>query len=108
MECIAVYDPNRWLIVLCWTTPCAAVQCLRTSRQALASASAARPGAHQPTAGRRALPVLVEQVVENCSQVPEAVTADSGYFSEENVEKAASMGALLLFGLLRPRARQLR
>ncbi|WP_253816481.1 transposase [Myxococcus xanthus] len=33
-----------------------------------------------------------QQVVDNCGQVPEAVTADTGYFSEENVAKAASMG----------------
>lgn len=35
---------------------------------------------------------LLERVVENCGSVPEAVTADSGYFSEQNVAKAASMG----------------
>jgi transposase len=35
---------------------------------------------------------LLEQVVENCGGVPGVVTADSGYFSEQNVAKAASMG----------------
>jgi transposase len=35
---------------------------------------------------------LLERVVENCGSVPEAVTADSGYFSEANVVRAASMG----------------
>ncbi|MBZ4423397.1 transposase, partial [Myxococcus sp. RHSTA-1-4] len=35
---------------------------------------------------------MLEQVVENCGGVPEAVTADSGYFSEQNVATAASMG----------------
>jgi transposase len=46
---------------------------------------------NQPPDVEHFLPLL-EQVVENCGEVPEVVTADAGYFSEENVVRAASMG----------------
>ena len=35
---------------------------------------------------------MVEQVIENCGDVPKAMTADTGYFSEENVMHASSNG----------------
>jgi transposase len=35
---------------------------------------------------------LLERMVENCGGVPQVVTADAGYFSEENLVRAASMG----------------
>ena len=35
---------------------------------------------------------MLEQVVENCGGVPTVATADAGYFSEENVTRAARMG----------------
>jgi transposase len=35
---------------------------------------------------------MLRRVVENCSAVPERVTADSGYFSERNVHAAEALG----------------
>lgn len=35
---------------------------------------------------------LMEQVVENCGDTPKVVTADAGYFSEENLVRAAELG----------------
>jgi transposase len=35
---------------------------------------------------------LMEQVVENCAGVPGVVTADAGYFSEENVVRGTRLG----------------
>jgi hypothetical protein len=35
---------------------------------------------------------MMEQIIENCGDVPDAVTADAGYFSEENVLRAAERG----------------
>jgi hypothetical protein len=46
---------------------------------------------NQPPDVEHFLPLL-ERVVENCGGVPEAVTADAGYFCEENLTRAASMG----------------
>jgi transposase len=46
---------------------------------------------NQPPDVEHWLPLL-ERVVENCGAVPEVVTADAGYFSEENLVRAASMG----------------
>lgn len=36
---------------------------------------------------------MLRRVVENCSAVPERVTADSGYFSADNVHAAEALGA---------------
>lgn len=46
---------------------------------------------NQPPDVEHFLPLL-EQVVENCGGVPQVATADAGYFSEENLTRAASMG----------------
>ncbi len=46
---------------------------------------------NQPPDVEHFLPLL-ERVVENCGEVPQVVTADAGYFSEENLTRAASMG----------------
>ncbi|RKG84403.1 IS1182 family transposase [Corallococcus sp. CA049B] len=46
---------------------------------------------NQPPDVEHFLPLL-EQVVENCGEVPQVTTADAGYFSEENLTRAASMG----------------
>ena len=46
---------------------------------------------NQPPDVEHFLPLL-EQVVENCGEVPQVATADAGYFSEENLTRAASMG----------------
>ena len=35
---------------------------------------------------------MMERVVENCGNVPKVVTADAGYFSEDNVLRASAMG----------------
>lgn len=35
---------------------------------------------------------MLEQVVENCGDVPKVTTADAGYFSEENILRASAMG----------------
>ena len=35
---------------------------------------------------------LLEQVIENCGEAPGFMTADAGYFSEENIFRAAQMG----------------
>ncbi len=35
---------------------------------------------------------LLEQVVANCGAAPEATTADAGYYSEDNVVRAAQLG----------------
>jgi transposase len=35
---------------------------------------------------------MVEQVIENCGGVPAFMTADAGYFSEENIIRAAELG----------------
>jgi transposase/IS5 family transposase len=47
---------------------------------------------NQPPDVEHLAPVL-EQVVENCGRAPEIVTADAGYFSEENVHAAEALGA---------------
>jgi transposase len=36
---------------------------------------------------------MLERIADNCDAVPEAVTADAGYFSESNVRAAERMGA---------------
>ena len=46
---------------------------------------------NQPPDAEHFIPLL-EQVVENCGGVPQVATADAGYFSEQNVTRAASMG----------------
>jgi transposase len=46
---------------------------------------------NQPPDVEHWLPLL-ERVVENCGEVPQVVTADAGYFSEENLTRVASMG----------------
>jgi len=46
---------------------------------------------NQPPDVEHFIPML-EQVVENCGGVPTVATTDAGYFSEENVTRAASMG----------------
>ena len=46
---------------------------------------------NQPPDVEHLLPV-VEQMIENCGDVPEHLTADAGYFSQENVVKAAELG----------------
>jgi transposase len=46
---------------------------------------------NQPPDVEHLIPVL-EQVVANCGQAPEVVTADAGYFSEENVHAAEALG----------------
>ena len=46
---------------------------------------------NQPPDVEHLVPVL-EQVVANCGQAPEVVTADAGYFSEENVRAAEALG----------------
>ena len=46
---------------------------------------------NQPPDAEHFIPLL-EQVVDNCGQVPQVVTADAGYFSEKNVTRAASLG----------------
>lgn len=38
------------------------------------------------------LPPMLNRVVENCGRVPEKATADSGYFSSENVHYAEHLG----------------
>lgn len=35
---------------------------------------------------------MVEQIIENCGGVPDFLTADAGYFSEENIVRAAHYG----------------
>lgn len=35
---------------------------------------------------------MMEQVIENCGDVPDFMTADAGYFSEENIRRAAEFG----------------
>ncbi len=46
---------------------------------------------NQPPDAQHFIPML-EQVVENCGDVPKVTTADAGYFSEENILRAAAMG----------------
>jgi transposase len=46
---------------------------------------------NQPPDVEHLAPVL-EQVVANCGAAPEAISADTGYFSEKNVAKAEAMG----------------
>ena len=46
---------------------------------------------NQPPDVEHFIPML-EQVIENCGDVPKAATADAGYFSEENIVRAAEMG----------------
>jgi hypothetical protein len=46
---------------------------------------------NQPPDVEHLLPVL-EQVIENCGQAPEVMTADAGYFPEENVRGAEALG----------------
>lgn len=46
---------------------------------------------NQPPDVEHLIPML-EQVIENCGGVPQVATADAGYFSEENVTRAAEMG----------------
>ena len=38
------------------------------------------------------LPIMLDRVIENCGQVPEAFTADAGYFSERNVAECERRG----------------
>ena len=45
----------------------------------------------QPPDAQHLVPML-EQVIENCGAPPEALTADAGYFSEENVHPATELG----------------
>ena len=46
---------------------------------------------NQPPDAQHLVPML-EQVIENCGEQPEALTADAGYFSEENVHRATELG----------------
>jgi transposase len=46
---------------------------------------------NQPPDVEHFVPML-EKVIENCGDVPKVVTADAGYFSEENIVRAAEMG----------------
>ena len=46
---------------------------------------------NQPPDVEHLVPV-VEQMIENCGDVPQQLTADAGYFSEENVVRAAELG----------------
>lgn len=46
---------------------------------------------NQPPDAQHFIPML-EQVIENCGDVPKVTTADAGYFSEENILRAAAMG----------------
>jgi transposase len=46
---------------------------------------------NQPPDVEHFLP-MVEQVIENCGGIPGATTADAGYFSEENITRAADLG----------------
>ena len=46
---------------------------------------------NQPPDAQHLVPML-EQVIENCGAPPEALTADAGYFSEENVHRAMELG----------------
>jgi transposase len=46
---------------------------------------------NQPPDVEHFVPML-EKVIENCGDVPRVATADAGYFSEENIVRAAEMG----------------
>ena len=46
---------------------------------------------NQPPDVEHLVPML-ERVVENCGEVPTTLTADAGYFSEDNIARAAALG----------------